>query len=280
MHVEEFIIDFQRRDGDVDEMFQQRAIAGAAGLQLGDSLLAALEARRIFLRFRARGRVHTGKVVDGDGRFFRVRTGIGGIEIDQAGLFVVEFGDEVAHLQAPVAEVRVAGHMVAEEAQQAAERVADHGRAKVTDMHGLGDVRAAEVDDGDLRVARALGAGHGLAAHGLGTGGEGNVGDADIDETGSCDFGRQDHRMRLQRGSHFSGHVARHAADGFRRAHRAVALEVCEFRLVRPAHVTPLRLKAHGLKGGAGGRRQVFRQAGHGIRNRPRHPCGSACLRG
>ena len=52
----------------------------------------------------------------------------------------------MAHLKAPVTEVGVAGHIIAKEAEQAAERVADHGSAQVADMHGLGDIRSAKVD--------------------------------------------------------------------------------------------------------------------------------------
>ncbi len=48
--------------------------------------------------------------------------------------------DDHPELRAPVADVVVADHAVAEELQHAVEGVADHGRADVADVHRLGDV--------------------------------------------------------------------------------------------------------------------------------------------
>ena len=79
-----------------------------------------------------------------------------GVEIRQAGLFQLHLVDELAHLQAPVAEVDVAGDGVAHEAEQALQAVADDGRAQVADVHFLGDVPAAEIDhDAARRFDRA-----------------------------------------------------------------------------------------------------------------------------
>ena len=70
-----------------------------------------------------------------------------------------------AELRAPVADVIVADHVVAGELQHPAQRVADHRRADMADVHRLGDVGGREVDhegsrpgdrgDAQPRIARA-----------------------------------------------------------------------------------------------------------------------------
>ena len=55
--------------------------------------------------------------------------------------------DDHPELRAPVADVIVADDVVAEELGDARERVAEDGRADVADVHRLGDVGRAEVDD-------------------------------------------------------------------------------------------------------------------------------------
>jgi hypothetical protein len=53
----------------------------------------------------------------------------------------------------PVADVVLADHPVAEELHHPHQRVADHRRTQVPDVHLLGDVRRRVVDDDRLRVA-------------------------------------------------------------------------------------------------------------------------------
>ena len=55
--------------------------------------------------------------------------------------------DDLAELRAPVAEMVVGNHLVSEEAGHAGEALADQGAPQMPDVHRLGDVRAAEVDD-------------------------------------------------------------------------------------------------------------------------------------
>ena len=63
--------------------------------------------------------------------------------------------DEHAERAAPVADVVLADDVVADERQHAHERVADHRRAQVADVHLLGDVRRRVVDD-DRALRRRL----------------------------------------------------------------------------------------------------------------------------
>src|SRR5205085_2799932 len=59
-------------------------------------------------------------------------------------------------LRAPITNVIVADHTVANEPQRAAESVADHRRANVPHVHRLGDVRRGKIEDyrPRLRVGR------------------------------------------------------------------------------------------------------------------------------
>ena len=52
-----------------------------------------------------------------------------------------------AELGAPVADVIVANHIMAEEAQCAADGIADHCRTNVAHMHWLGHIGAGIIDD-------------------------------------------------------------------------------------------------------------------------------------
>ena len=236
-------------------MPEQRAVARAARLHLGNGALPALVARLVRLRLDRRLRIEPPEILDRDGGLFRVRPVERGIEIDQPRLLVLKLGDEVAHLQAPVAEVHVRDHRIAEEAQEALQRIADHRRAQVADMHGLGDVRAAEIDHGDLTVRRELAAGHRIAAHRLGPRRERRVRDPQIDEARPRHIRRQHEGMCLQCLGNLARNLARVASGRLRRRHCAVALEIREFRLVAAAHLAVPRLKAHGFERGARGGR-------------------------
>ena len=45
---------------------------------------------------------------------------------------------------------------IAEEAHQAHQRVADHSRAQMANMHRFGDVRPAKIDDGDFGISELV----------------------------------------------------------------------------------------------------------------------------
>ena len=57
-----------------------------------------------------------------------------------------------AKLRAPVADVVVSDDLVADEARDACQRVANERAANVADMHRLGDVRRGEINDDALRL--------------------------------------------------------------------------------------------------------------------------------
>ena len=137
--------------------------------------------------------------VEGGGVFFRA----GGDEFVEALHFTERIGgegggvalgfprvEEHAELGAPVADVVVAHDAMPEEGGAAGEGVAEDGGADVADVHRLGDVGRAEVDEDGLRLlrggdaeARVGGEGGELAFEGAGE-------EAEIDEAGPGDFGR------------------------------------------------------------------------------------------
>ena len=133
------------------------------------------------------------------------------------------------------------------------------------DMHRLGHVRPAKIDHGHMRVGRQLATRHGPVSQNVRrTGRQNGIGHADIDKARPRHLRRQDSRIGLQRRGNLAGNLARVPAGRLGRAHRAIALEIGEFRLVGTAHIAPPFLQPHGREGGASGGRQVSDQAGHG----------------
>ena len=62
--------------------------------------------------------------------------------------------NDLAELRAPVAEMVVRDDLVPDEPRHARQAIADDRRAQMADVHRLGDVRAAEVDDDAARLFR------------------------------------------------------------------------------------------------------------------------------
>ncbi len=82
------------------------------------------------------------QVGQGHGRFLRIRAVEAFVEIGQVRPFLGQRGNQLPHLQAPVAEVGVPHDLVAEKSHDALQAFADHGGTQVADMHFLGDIGA------------------------------------------------------------------------------------------------------------------------------------------
>ena len=106
-------------------MFPERAVARAAGLKLGGGLAGFIEADGVGLAGGGGARIEHLEVVHRHGRRIREGPAVVLVEIWQVGLLALQLGDELAHLQAPVAEMHVADHAVAHEAMEALQRVTD-----------------------------------------------------------------------------------------------------------------------------------------------------------
>ena len=128
-------------------MLPQRAITRSTRLQFGRRLARFIEPPLVRFAGRGRGRIDGLQVVHRHRRGFRIGTGERRIEVDWRHAAMLDFGDQLTHLQAPVAEVNVARHRPAVCAVEPLQAVADDSRPQMADMHWLGDVRPAEIDD-------------------------------------------------------------------------------------------------------------------------------------
>ena len=104
-----------------------------------------------------------------------------------------DFGNQLAHLQAPIAQMDIADHLPAIGAIKPLQAIADDGGTQMTHMHGLGDIGAAEIDQQGLAVA---GLGRGIAVAAM-RGIERRIGQIQIDEAGTGDLDLGELRDRL-----------------------------------------------------------------------------------
>lgn len=90
-------------------------------------------------------------------------------------------GDQHAELGTPITNVVHSHHIVAAELKNTAQSISNNGRAQVTHVHFLGDIRRGEINQdlllGETRRADALGQRPGQGGH------NGAVGNVDIDES-------------------------------------------------------------------------------------------------
>ena len=142
----------------------------------------------------------------------------------------------VAELRAPVAEVVVGYHVVAERAEDPVYRAADDGRADVADVHLLRGVWRRVVDY-DL-LARALlrdsAAGPRAEVRELRI--EPGGGDGEVEEPRAGDLDLLEDVVALERLGHFRADLARIGLRLLRELERVVALVVAEFRIGRGQH--------------------------------------------
>ncbi len=120
----------------------------------------------------------------------------------------------------------VAQHLVAAEAEDALERLADDRGTQVAHMHRLGHIGPAIVDQDpalglDLGGAQAFVLGD--FAHALG---QDRIGHAHIDEAEARQLDGGEYRVLAQLGDHCGADLARIAANALSGSQGAVALEV------------------------------------------------------
>ena len=113
-----------------------------------------LQPRRIGFAGGRGDRIDLLQVLERHRALARIGPALRRIEIGQIRLAVRDLGDDLAHGQAPVAEMHVAERAVADEQEQPPQRIADDRRPEMADMHRLGDVGSAIVEDHGLRRLR------------------------------------------------------------------------------------------------------------------------------
>ena len=108
-----------------------------------------------------------------------------GLGVDR---LLFQVGEQHAELGAPVADVVLPDHRVAEELEDARDGVADDGRAQVADVHLLGQVRRGQVDHHALRRACLAHAETFVGEGAVEAGGEPDVILEEVEEAGAGDL--------------------------------------------------------------------------------------------
>ncbi len=134
-------------DGHVAIVAPERQVSGSPVLEIERGSTGPLRFVRIVLASLDDDRVHLGEVVERHRRLLRVRAGEVGVEVREVGPSPFEFDDELPDRHAPVAHVDVACDVMSGEAEEPFEALADDRRPEMADVHRLGHVRAAVVDD-------------------------------------------------------------------------------------------------------------------------------------
>ena len=181
------------------ELVPQPAVFGVAGVQhgrLGQHGRLDIRVGRIVGQL-ADVPIEPGKLLD--------RVSSIGLRVEKM-LVAVE---DHAELGAPVADVVVADNLVAEEPQHPAERVADHGRADVADVHRLGHVRGGKVDHERARLLDRGNVEPRIGDRRRESPEEPIVFDPQIDEARPGDFRRVAEVGHVEPADDFGGHVAR-----------------------------------------------------------------------
>ena len=180
--------------------------------------------------------------------------------------------DDLAELGAPVADVVVGDDVVAEMAGDPRQGVTENGAADVADVHRLGHVRRAEIDDdglGLLHKEHAETLIHAQRVDGLR---EGGIQDLEVNESGACDARGFAEVLHLQVGKDLGRDLTRILLQPFGRDHRGIGLVVTEARVGRSRHdgqriVDPGATQGISNAGSEGG------EEGHGMQRRMRLEC-------
>ena len=212
-------------DRDVDEALPEREVVLVALLELHElGAAGVLPDAVLFLCLRRREDVALLEV--GDGEVLALLVG------EKLAVAL----DEDAELRAPVAEVVVGYHVVAERAEDPVYRAADDGRADVADVHLLRGVWRGVVDYDLLASAILRDAARRLGVESREPGVEPAAGNRQVEEPGACDLDLLEDVVALERLGHFRANLARVGVRLLRELERVVALVVAEFRIGRGQH--------------------------------------------
>ncbi|EEF61635.1 hypothetical protein Cflav_PD4675 [Pedosphaera parvula Ellin514] len=144
MNAEAVVNGFELDFGELDHLLPDAEVFLVAVLQFDQFLASLFQNSRIFLAGRINCLVKS----------FHLTNGIG----EQ--VFCIELRlpphQQLTELCAPVANMIVRDDLVTEEPECAGQGIAEDGGTDVADMHRLGDVGRAEVDDNRARMAGLL----------------------------------------------------------------------------------------------------------------------------
>ena len=152
-------------------------------------------------------------------------------------------------MRAPVADVVIGDDLVAKETRDARKAIAENGRADVTDVHRLGNVRRGEIEHDGARCIDKRDAESVIGRGGLGASGIDCGLDAEIDKPRPRDFGGGDRIGWPSRDDLFGQRAWVHFLS-LGENHRGIRLVVAESQVIRRGDW------------GSGGRAENFRKNG------------------
>ena len=145
-----FVVLLQVRHGNVHDMLPQSPVAPAALLEFKGGGVGLLGKGFILFFPGGGGGVDLLQLGNGEGGLLRVFPGVIRVEVGKLRLPPLQFRDDQAHLQTPVAQVNVADGIIAEEFVQPFQALADDGGAQMTDVQGLGHIGSAVIHHNGL----------------------------------------------------------------------------------------------------------------------------------
>ena len=225
LHAELRVHAVELADGNVDEALPEREVVLVALLELHELLLARVLPHAVLLLRLRRGE-DIALLEVGDGEVLALLVG------EKLAVAL----DEYAELRAPVAEVVVGYHVVAERAEDAVYRAANDGRADVADVHLLRRIGRGVVDDDLLARALLRDAAAGPRAEVRELRIEPGGGDGEVEEPWAGDLDLLEDVVALERLGHFRADLARVGLRLLRELERVVALVVAEFRIGSGQH--------------------------------------------
>ena len=230
-------------------MFPECRKTGIAALEFHGRKVGCLGKGLVLLGALARGRVNLLELGNRKRRFFRIVTRMALVKVREFRLPAAQLLDDKSHLEAPVAEVHIAYHLVSEKCAHALQGLADDGRAQVSHMERLCDICAAVVDD-NLPVLIAHRAALRLLPEGAHRRRERIRAHAEINEARRHGADFREKALFLQFHGDCLGDLERPLAGLLCDRHGAVALVLAEIRAVRKLHRS-LRLRIPGCRKGA-----------------------------
>jgi hypothetical protein len=141
--------------------------------------------------------------------------------------------NQFAELCAPIANMIVSNHLVPKQPENAVERVTENGRADMAHVHGLGDVRRAEIDDDGARLRRGAIKEVLARMRGLERGGDRFALEPKVQETRAGDLHRAAPRGNIEPGEDILSKLARVKLPFLGESHQRIALVIAELRVAR-----------------------------------------------
>ncbi len=172
--------------------------------------------------------------------------------------------DKKAHLETPVAEMGVADSFVAAQPIDPFDGLADDRRPQVADVHLLGDVGTAIVDQHAARRRHRRETGALVGRQVVGATSQDVGPHREVDEPRAGDVHTGDGRVSRESGRHSRGDLAGVALRLFGRGQRSIALEVGEVGTVGGRDPTHFRGQPEAREGGPDRFAQSRCQIAHG----------------